>query len=49
MKFQTSLENGFLKCLQEKKNTKRILTNVDNVHRTLHAKRWNGKNDEVCL
>lgn len=33
--------NGYLKCLQEK--TKRILTNVDSVHRTLHAKRWHRK------
>lgn len=39
MKFQTSLENGYLKCLQEK-NPKKILTNVDVAHRTLHARRW---------
>lgn len=42
MKFQTSLENGYLKCLQEKKNPK-ILTNVDVAHRTLHAQRWHRK------
>lgn len=42
MKFQTSLENGYLKCLQEKK-TKKILTNVDVAHRTLHAKQWQRK------
>lgn len=42
MKFQTSLENGYLNCLQEKKNPK-ILTNVDVAHRTLHARRWHRK------
>lgn len=42
MKFQTSLEDGYLKMSAMGKKQK-ILTNVDVAHRTLHAQRWQRK------